>query len=581
MQRNRYQFPEHLDDYAGNPQPKVAGRKSPGERGGVYSHHGEQLMIKRETLSGKAQPHKVIAEFIGASMMDEMVPGAAPLTFFVSAAHSKSFIPDETGSDVYVASVFFPKGYQSLFTTSSTKPDSERKSGHETIGAGKVELREGIYEKDAQGHYYKSRFQHYDEVTLASLRIGDFDVTSINLGIYDDRVRRIDFGEALTKIEDDVHIHSHTKHPGFFGPTNHFREIPRHVKISQHFADAIQQMNQPENQARLHARIGEAADEIGEWYGVKPIQAFAKHVGLPAYETSDKQDLLAKLKGFLIAKDERRARSLQKLEMEIRLSLCFTRDEASTFPRFECDEDKLVELMRRDPLYFIKNDFHFRGKDQRLNIGLVKVKYQSLVRRTQQFVSEHHDILIRQAVFDGKPEVIEAMKQSKSLGAYVSDEIHMNVLRRYYGKLLNRMKSDGMKELKSQVIEEILFEKSSPHRTSIMARYIDIYQGADDENLKRTIRNVLFNPSIRRLGDAGLGKQLQVFYAEARTDALTRQKKLQEEGKAQQSPQPADNILQAKWDQLSIGCEKVDKTLPVPEGLIADNNVVPPTANRS
>ncbi len=289
--------PKFIDRYTLS-GAKKGGRKSPGDKGGRYKYglpgNEHAVMIKRETHKGVAQPHKVIAEFLGAKIVGTINPSGAPQTYFVSVIKrhidkknpEKSFYPtdvtpDEKGDDVYLASVYY-KNYKSFSEYALDRDDENRAVGQESVGFSKARLRKNLYvkETDANGkeYYDRSYFKKYDEAIIASVLINDFDVISTNIGAkpfasdnkeLEARTKpgllaklmaklgrrtapivatktikreslkitnktqtvRLDFGEGMGRLEDEIHIHSHTRHPFGFGPTNHVREIPRSVKI--------------------------------------------------------------------------------------------------------------------------------------------------------------------------------------------------------------------------------------------------------------------------------------------------------------------------------------------------------------
>jgi hypothetical protein len=575
----RGSFPRFISDYPDEPEVKKAGRRNPGKAGGVYTYGGDKLMLKCETFKGKACPEKVIAGFMGQRMIEALVPGSTPETFLVSAkAKTRSIVPDESGHQVYLASVYYPGRFQSFHNIAFETDDSQRHAGQESVGMRKIKFRKAIFNKDpATGNYTDAKFPNYDKVTLATLQVGDFDYHSANAGVHDGTVKRIDFDESLADLSDDIHIHSHSRHRPFVGPTNHFREIPRHLKISEHFADASAEITSPAAQRRLRDATIAGLDEVAKFWGIRPIKKFAKHIGFTeASRITDKAELIIQLKGFLLAKLERRATSMQKLEMETRMSLCFTRVPMIGKPYFRCDENQFKALMHQDPVYFIKGDFHFRGKDQRWNFGLAKIRFKSLAKQAEAAVQANRGQLIVQAKESGRPEIMEAIELRDQLKTdeFKSDYIHS--LSRFLYEMLKRCKTEGMAPVKNSIIDEILHEKSLPHRAKIIDRYILIYDAKDTTDvLKRAIRNALFDPSILRLASTkGESEKLKEFHPRVRAEAAARLAAYEKRtGHAYQpsKPKAEDVLLQKKWYQLSVDCEALgSKATPAKSGFFSD-----------
>ena len=140
--------------------------------------------------------------------------------------------------------------------------------------------------------------------------------------------------------------------------------------------------------------IEEAIKKVDEFYGIQPIAAFAKRMGmnvnaiLKRYKALDeadaseknalKQTLVDETKKFLMEKMQKRQQSLAQLSLEIKLSLCITKKKGIfNFSPVEYSDKKdnksklsftIDSLIMENPIYFLKGTFHFRGKDQRLNV---------------------------------------------------------------------------------------------------------------------------------------------------------------------------------------------------------------------
>lgn len=620
--------PKFIDEYTPG-EPKKAGRKSPGPLGGKYKYglpgdeHG--VMMKRETYKGVAQPHKVIAEFLGAKIVGTINPNGSPQTYFVSSIervideenpentfYPTEVIPDKTGDDVYLASVYY-ENYKSFSKYALNRDDENRAVGQETVGFSKSRLRKNLYVKntDANGNEYydKSRFKGYDEAIIASVLINDFDVISTNIGarpfaadkkeleakikpglisrlfaklrgkpaprdatktierksllITDDtHTVRLDFGEGMGNLEDEIHIHSHTRHPFGFGPTNHVREIPRSVKISQHFADAIRDSFTDEKIEKLHATIDKAVKSIGEFYDVKPIQAYAKHAGfVEAEKITDKKHLLIQLKGFLNAKMENRIRSFKRLEMEIRMSLCFKR-LPGLIPRFEINHNELKRLLleSQERAYFSRGDFHFRKKDQRFNLGVFKYRFNTLQTLMNGFIQGHMSEIERAAIAQGQVDILEGLQLNKKIKhAHTKSDYH-DAAKLSAARLMKKYEGDA-RRIRNHIIEEILLEKSLEHRSKIIDRYLYLHGALGvAPAITIAVRAALNNDNVKRLDKTKqVSQYLDQFYRKQRHVRITAKNHAPNPrvsgGQKTKSKSSITFVMQSKWLQLSLNCE--------------------------
>lgn len=268
----------------------------------------------------------------------------------------------------------------------------------------------------------KSRFEDFEKVTIASLLVGDFDVHSGNYGVVTDadgkqRLVKIDHGAAGNNIElydGKIHMHSHSHHMKFHftnkflrkrftgGPTNHFREFPRTLKISLPFANEIDSQVDKMDKDEFHKCIDASLDRTAKFYGARPILDFTRRLGVSAEEAVEKyrvdlkriekekkeldetseayRDLVSQeqwiqpkiveaSKHFLKKFMEQRKQALKVLSLEIRLSLCIKRKPDTLLPDFYiADQKAFRKLVLNNPLYFTQGKFHFRGGDQSLHI---------------------------------------------------------------------------------------------------------------------------------------------------------------------------------------------------------------------
>jgi hypothetical protein len=513
----RNELPEVLDGRFKLEKKKEGGAVSPGPLGGIYTCQlsgavPDTLMIKRETRKGIAVPAAVMAEFLAAVMMNSLVPGSAPLTFLLRTPDSQH--PDDSGENVYLASVFH-QGYKSFHEHAFGTPDKMRKPGQETLGKKKNIFREALFFKSDDGAYRSSKFEGYNLVIVASLLLGDFDAHSANIGTSkigdSERVVRIDFGAALAKLSAELNVHSHSKHLPGLGPANHFREIPREVKINHDFANTLSELSSLEKNEKLCADMCAAIDTIAEFYGSTPMLELAEHIGMQGVSHTDKAQLCVELKGYLQAKMMQRAASMQQLATEIKMSLCVTRS-ANKPVSFSINDKEMREVIRENPLYFIKGDLHFRDTKQRINLGPIKIDYSKPSQLTNELVASMGYELLRDAIEKGSPEVIQAMLGSGKFAKITETDYEgalQAAITRKFVMIENEMKSQAnpnayMEKVADRIILEIAHGKSEDSRLKIIRQYISIFdmaESARSPGVMGAISLALANPAVKLLNE--------------------------------------------------------------------------------
>lgn len=299
------------------------------------------------------------------------------------------------------------------------------------------------------------RFKDFEKVTVASLFVGDFDVHTGNYGVVVDekgeaRLVKIDHGAALHNIElgkdGEIHMHSHSRHRLGKGPTNHFREFPRSLKISKPYANEIDEQVKKAKSLEFAKRIETAIDRAGNFYGARPMLAFIENIGKESAKkvrkykkqlaVLDKRRNRGELSEELIQKEEsaihavllkiaqdrlkfcmaERTKALEKLSLEIKLSLCIKRSSKpreasfSILPDFEFTEENgynINELIKQNPEYFEQNRFHFRGEDQ-------SVKILSGLRWHYPYLGKLTELVKKQVTEVLHPEALQPMNVDKS-----------------------------------------------------------------------------------------------------------------------------------------------------------------------
>ncbi|HSW68763.1 MAG TPA: hypothetical protein VLI69_01225 [Gammaproteobacteria bacterium] len=239
-------------------------------------------------------------------------------------------------------------------------------------------------------------YDNYEGPTAGSLLIKDFDAHSANYGPtpgsagapIDEvtgkprkELKRIDFGAGLHNLKDEIHMHSHSRHLPLIGPTNHIREWPRPLRINLKFAKELEREgNYPRE--KLMARINRAIDKTAEQYGTKPFADFAEYIGFDvskfaslhdfnfktdipsAKEAAFKEALVKATRNYLTDRMLARQLSMKNLAMEIRLSV-FAKRPPGVKGLFTLERNaELDKLIKANPNYFTRGEFHVRGREQ-------------------------------------------------------------------------------------------------------------------------------------------------------------------------------------------------------------------------
>ncbi len=264
------------------------------------------------------------------------------------------------------------------------EPPSERPKGlntfvEEIFGRNFTAIfQKNILAKDVDDFSPSSNcnYDNYAPLTVASLFIRDFDTHTANFGAIDvggerKRLKRIDFGAAFKDFDEEVHIHSHSRHLPRFGPTNHIREWPRALRTNITFINELKrQASYPlEKLSDSFDRV--LVETMAMYGGTVPLERFAKHVGLNVKNL--RKNLSSRSQGYrdrlkhaihFHLKDVMRSRqvSMRNLALEFEISLYAKRDKESgrIIPN-----DALTELVKKNPTYFVNNKLHFRHARQR------------------------------------------------------------------------------------------------------------------------------------------------------------------------------------------------------------------------
>jgi hypothetical protein len=437
-------LPPFMDAYVFS-KGKEGGVNVGGEKEGIYKYHymvanegaggfdgkTQSILFKQEIKKNIIQHGKNIAEFVSGKIMNKLAPDSAAAIFLALSGTPKDgkLVADQTGENVFIGSLYFDKYtdlYKEIF---DIKKGGDRPRAVGTIH--RTEFRKGLLDDGG-----KCKFEDFERPTIASLLVGDFDVHSGNYGVSKDRSEKgrlvkIDHGWGLYHLEDEVHMHSVKRHlvPG--QPTNHFREFPTSLKISQPFAEELDR----QAAVPLAETIEATLNEVSQFYGARPVADFVSNLGINIQEIFSNKDIYTKLmsgslqagaednevkqqlidvaKEFLTKKMAARQESLKQLSLEIKLSLCVTKEVGGDFKLSPAIDD----LIRNNKDYFEAGDFHFRQNFQRNRIlPALAVSDQSLTKLVNQRVEKilHPPINLATSTLSPTPDDIIAFKISLS-----------------------------------------------------------------------------------------------------------------------------------------------------------------------
>ncbi|WP_236870133.1 hypothetical protein [Candidatus Bandiella numerosa] len=213
---------------------KEGGARPSGNFGGVYTSGNKTALVKQDNYA------QDIAEFLGARIHNATVPNHSPELLLARIPESDKGV-EKVDSDIYLVSVFFDNYkdlYKDIYANEGKVPPKDRPRVVGSIGSGKSAFRKGLKYNGYTG---------FPEVMVTSLLIGDFDVHWGNIGVVrkpnqDPKLVRIDFGAAFNSLRGEIAPHSISQHLPGFGPTNHFREFPREMKLNDNFIKELERV---------------------------------------------------------------------------------------------------------------------------------------------------------------------------------------------------------------------------------------------------------------------------------------------------------------------------------------------------
>lgn len=381
---------------------KQGGANSSGQHGGIYEYQEEGA--SRRILLKTDSREKDMAEFIAGQVFAATVPDYAAKVVIV-----------KTDEGPYIGSKFID-GYKDLFHTVRT---SGLKKDGRNFMAGTVNKITGFMEKALLKEDGTERYTGFAQVMAPSLLVGDFDVHTGNVGLQNNQnLVRIDYAAAFERLEGEIHPHSQSRHLPGLGPTNHFREYPRTLRISESFSKESQRIAAVDLRDVVHNAL-DALNAAG--YTTEDFQKFAVRLGLKKGDLPKEQgQLIEHIDVAMSSLLKKRQQSLKEFGIEIAIDLCF--DKKGEFK--EQGREKLEELIENNLDYFraIKSGdkaLHFRDKDHQ------KTAAQSLMTRLiDNSINSAFIAITKKSISERQPTRTVTV-QSESIVATESSKIQL------------------------------------------------------------------------------------------------------------------------------------------------------------
>lgn len=396
-------------DRAGSIGYKLIGKKkggihSSGEHGGVYEYKendqqefGHKMLVKRETYKDKPQYGKIIAEFVGGAIIQELAKDQAAKIVLVDIDNH-----DPSSDNVYIGSQFF-NDYTDLYKFAywlHNKP--EPKDRPKFVGT----LNYGPIQETVSRCVKKSDFA---TITSAMLVASMFDMHAANIGFDGGKLVCLDFASSLYHLHKKIHANSHLRFLPGFGPTNHFREYPRTMRITPSMADALEKAAEINYDSTIDKAIDKVSSNFLE--EVEPIKQFAIHLGFnPTLSTNSASGLASAIKAELKKRMSARSSALAELALQIRIDLAIKKQKNGGY---RIDPDQLAKLVKANQKYFrdrLKDGrYHFRQKEHKscllARLFGLRITENYFAKKINEGIKKLDlDKKTHQIVFEPKPE---------------------------------------------------------------------------------------------------------------------------------------------------------------------------------
>lgn len=290
---------------------KEGGSNSAGELGGVYEGpKGKKALIKKEDNIVFN-----ISEYLGSQLFEAIEPGSGAKVELMVHKSDNTELPSK-GTSVYLRSEFFDK-YNDLYKETGFGIFKSRK---QMMGT-----REALF-KTLSNAFKNNGYTGFEKIAPPSLLMGDFDLHVGNIGVVRDqdprRLVRIDFAWSLAKLENNVHPNSTSRHKVMQGPTNHYREFPRHLKNTDEFVNGLLKAADTD----IDETIDKSFAKLTAFYNQEAMIAWAHHSMPGRFKKGELENVqpdkcVDKIKGQFKEVMLARRESLREYAIQIKLGI--------------------------------------------------------------------------------------------------------------------------------------------------------------------------------------------------------------------------------------------------------------------
>ena len=392
---------------------KVGGARGSGDLGGIYKFRedGRLALIKRDPES----PNFDIAEYMSSRVFQKIAPGYGAKVKLMVPQGVKHTPGD--GAKVYVRSEFF-EDYSDMFQDmdkhlpEKVKPSKFFRKDGRPLMMGTREKFTNIITKA----FKTLDYQGFDKIAPASLIIGDFDTHSGNIGVVrkpgeKPSLRRIDFGWGFANLTRDVHPHSHSKHLPGMGPTNHFREFPRKLKLTDEFVKGLDTASDID----LGPVLEESFTELQKFYDETTLKKWAQHAMPEEFAKRSIDEIkIDDIKKTLKDVIKSRQASIKELSLQIKVGLLIKKEGKD----YKVDRAELKSLVEDNWKYFqavLTGEKKFKFRDPSLRKSKVMNLAMDEITAIRKELIQQNPTLVTSNIIEDTLQKKIAKKQSQSL----------------------------------------------------------------------------------------------------------------------------------------------------------------------
>jgi hypothetical protein len=314
--------------------PKNSGAVGAGKHGGFFkSEDGVKSLIKQD-----ARIALNIAEFLSGKIYQKNIPELSAKIHLTRVDESEKISAD--GKNVYVVSEFIPGWcgdlYSDIQNTLNNDPARSEYLILESLQLFIQLIKSGQLQQIFSQEIQQGNYANFGSVSAPSLLINNIDTHLANLGIVQDQHKKkklaiIDYGAAFCDMTPTIDPESFTKYllPHAGEAWNNFLFYPELIKVTPEFVSELDKTSKID----FDETIGEAFTELREFYGLRPIVAFAVRARLIEKLSNDclnkiEQDpkktlaLISQIEEKFKQNIKQRQQDLYRFSAQIKMDLC-------------------------------------------------------------------------------------------------------------------------------------------------------------------------------------------------------------------------------------------------------------------